>query len=281
MFRRIISFSISNPLIVGLGVIGLVVWGVVSLRSLPIDAVPDITNNQVQIVTRSAALAPQEVEQLITTPVELMMASIPGIRELRSISRFGLSVVTIVFDDDVDVYWARAQVDQRLVEVQREIPSGAGTPLLAPVTTGLGEIYQYVIKAQPGYEAQYSLQELRTLQDWIVRRRLLGTPGIADVSSFGGYLRQVEIAIDPVRLRSAQISIADIIQAVEANNSNSGGAYIERRSGVQYIRTDGLARSAEDVGEIIVRHATDAAPVHVRDVATVHDGHAIRYGAMT
>jgi cobalt-zinc-cadmium resistance protein CzcA len=165
--------------------------------------------------------------------------------------------------------------------VQREIPSGAGTPLLAPVTTGLGEIYQYVIKAQPGYEAQYSLQELRTLQDWIVRRRLLGTPGIADVSSFGGYLRQVEIAIDPVRLRSAQISIADIIQAVEANNSNSGGAYIERRSGVQYIRTDGLARSAEDVGEIIVRHATDAAPVHVRDVATVHDGHAIRYGAMT
>lgn len=281
MFRRIISFSISNPLIVGLGVIGLVVWGVASLGSLPIDAVPDITNNQVQIVTRSPALAPQEVEQLITTPVELTMASIPGIRELRSISRFGLSVVTIVFDDNVDVYWARAQVDQRLVEVQREIPAGTGTPLLAPVTTGLGEIYQYVIKAAPGYEEQYPLQELRTLQDWIVRRRLLGTPGIADVSSFGGYLRQLEIAIDPVRLRSAQISIAEIIRAVEANNANSGGAYIERRSGVQYIRTDGLARSAEDVAEIIVRHGSDAAPVRVRDVATVQDGHAIRYGAMT
>ncbi len=281
MFRRIISFSISNPLIIGLGVVGLIIWGIVSLGSLPIDAVPDITNNQVQIVTRSPALAPQEVEQLITTPVELTMASIPGIRELRSISRFGLSVVTIVFDDNVDVYWARAQVDQRLVEVQREIPSGTGTPLLAPVTTGLGEIYQYVIKAAPGFEEQFSLQELRTLQDWIVRRRLLGTPGIADVSSFGGYLRQLEIAIDPVRLRSAQISIADIIKAVEANNSNSGGAYIERRSGVQYIRTDGLARSTDDVAEIIVRHAGDAAVVRVRDVATVHDGHAIRYGAMT
>lgn len=281
MFRRIISFSISNPLVVGLGVIGLIVWGIVSLRSLPIDAVPDITNNQVQIVTRSPALAPQEVEQLITTPVELTMASIPGVRELRSISRFGLSVVTLVFDDETDVYWARDQVDQRLVEVQREIPSGAGTPLLAPVTTGLGEIYQYVVKAQPGYEAQYSLQDLRTLQDWIVRRRLLGTPGIADVSSFGGYLRQVEIAIDPVRLHSAGVSIADMIRAVQANNANTGGAYIEHRSGVQYIRTDGLVRSADDVGEIIVRHSADAAPVRVRDVATIHDGHAIRYGAMT
>ncbi|MBU3679724.1 MAG: CusA/CzcA family heavy metal efflux RND transporter [Candidatus Kapabacteria bacterium] len=281
MFRRIISFSISNPLIVGLGVIGLVIWGIVSLRSLPIDAVPDITNNQVQIVTRSPALAPQEVEKLITTPVELTMASIPGIRELRSISRFGLSVVTIVFDDEVDVYWARAQVDQRLVEIQREIPPGAGTPLLAPVTTGLGEIYQYVIKAKAGYEAQYSLQDLRTLQDWIVRRRLLGTPGIADVSSFGGYLRQAEIAIDPVRLRSTSVGIGEVISAIERNNANSGGAYIERVSGVQYIRTDGLVRSADDIAEIVVRHREDGAPVRVRDVATVRDGHAIRYGAMT
>ncbi|MBU3699435.1 MAG: CusA/CzcA family heavy metal efflux RND transporter [Candidatus Kapabacteria bacterium] len=281
MFRRIISFSISNPLIVGLGVIGLIIWGMVSLRSLPIDAVPDITNNQVQIVTRSPALAPQEVEKLITTPVELTMASIPGIRELRSISRFGLSVVTIVFDDDVDVYWARAQVDQRLIEVQREIPSGAGTPLLAPVTTGLGEIYQYVVKTAPGYESRYTLAELRTLQDWIVRRRLIGTPGIADVSSFGGFLRQTEIALDPARLRSTEVGIGEVIAAINANNANSGGAYIERRSGVQYIRTDGLVRSAEDIAEIVVRHRADQAPVRVRDVATVRDGHAIRYGAMT
>ncbi|MEY3386725.1 MAG: hypothetical protein RIR53_1536 [Bacteroidota bacterium] len=281
MFRKIISFSISNPLIVGLGVIGLIIWGIVSLRSLPIDAVPDITNNQVQIVTRSPSLAPQEVEKLITAPVELTMASIPGIRELRSISRFGLSVVTIVFDDDVDVYWARAQVDQRLIEVQREIPPGTGQPILAPVTTGLGEIYQYVIKAAPGYESHYSLSELRTIQDWIVRRRLIGTPGVADVSSFGGYLRQTEIALDPVRLQSTEVSIGQVIAAIEANNANSGGAYIERRSGVQYIRTDGLVRSVDDVAEIVVRHRADGAPVRVRDVATVREGHAIRYGAMT
>ena len=281
MFRRIISFSISNPLIVGMAVLGLIMWGIVSLRSLPIDAVPDITNNQVQVVTRSPALAPQEVETLITTPVELTMTSIPGIRELRSISRFGLSVVTIVFDDDVDIYWARDQVDQRLGEVQREIPSGAGIPLLAPVTTGLGEIYQYVLKAAPGYEDRYDLAELRTLQDWIIRRRLLGTPGVADVSSFGGYLRQLEIAIDPYRLRSAQIDIDDVITALEKNNASSGGAYIEHASGVRFIRTDGIARSAVDVEEIIIRHVAGSAPILVRDVATVRDGHAIRYGAMT
>ncbi len=281
MFQRIITFSISNPLIIGLGVIGLIIWGIVSLQSLPIDAVPDITNNQVQVVTRSPALAPQEVEKLITTPVELTMASIPGIHELRSISRFGLSVVTIVFDDDVDVYWARAQVDQRLVEIQREIPASAGIPMLAPVTTGLGEIYQYVLRAAPGYEDRYDLATLRTLQDWIVRRRLLGTPGVADVSSFGGYLRQLEIAIDPFRLRSSQIDIDQVITALEKNNASSGGAYIEHESGVRFIRTEGIARSVADVEEIVIRHSAGSAPILVRDVATVRDGHAIRYGAMT
>lgn len=194
MFEKIISFSIRNKPVIAIGVVALIIWGSYSLQQLPIDAVPDITNNQVQVVTLSPALAPQEVERLITMPVELTMASIPGISEMRSMSRFGLSVVTIVFDDDVDVYWARAQVDQRLIEVQREIPQGAGTPILAPVTTGLGEIYQYTLKAKPGYESRYSLTELRTIQDWIIRRRLLGTPGVADVSSFGGYLKQVEIA---------------------------------------------------------------------------------------
>jgi cobalt-zinc-cadmium resistance protein CzcA len=281
MFEKIISFSIRNKPVIAIGVVALIIWGSYSLQQLPIDAVPDITNNQVQVVTLSPALAPQEVERLITMPVELTMASIPGISEMRSMSRFGLSVVTIVFDDDVDVYWARAQVDQRLIEVQREIPQGAGTPILAPVTTGLGEIYQYTLKAKPGYESRYSLTELRTIQDWIIRRRLLGTPGVADVSSFGGYLKQVEIALDPVRMQSTGISVDEIIIAVDRNNANGGGAYIERRSDVQYIRTDGIVRTSQDIANIVIRTGPTQTPLRVADVATVRDGHAIRYGAMT
>ena len=281
MFEKIITFSVRNKAVVAIGIAALVVWGLYSLQQLPIDAVPDITNNQVQVVTLSPALAPQEVERLITMPVELTMASIPGISEMRSMSRFGLSVVTIVFEDDVDVYWARAQVDQRLIEVQREIPQGAGTPILAPVTTGLGEIYQYTLRAKPGYESRYSLTELRTIQDWIVRRRLLGTQGIADISSFGGYLKQLEIALDPVRMRSAGISVDEIITAVDRNNANGGGAYIERRSDVQYIRTDGIVHSPEDVANIVVRSSSESTPLRIRDVAEVREGHAIRYGAMT
>jgi len=281
MFEKIITFSVRNKAVVAIGIAALVVWGLYSLQQLPIDAVPDITNNQVQVVTLSPALAPQEVERLITMPVELTMASIPGISEMRSMSRFGLSVVTIVFEDDVDVYWARAQVDQRLIEVQREIPQGAGTPILAPVTTGLGEIYQYTLRAKPGYESRYSLTELRTIQDWIVRRRLLGTQGIADISSFGGYLKQLEIALDPVRMRSAGISVDEIITAVDRNNANGGGAYIERRSDVQYIRTDGIVHSSEDVANIVVRSSSESTPLRIRDVAEVREGHAIRYGAMT
>lgn len=281
MFERIITFAISNKLIVIAGVVGLIVWGIYSLTMLPIDAVPDITNNQVQVVTLSPALAPQEVERLITMPVELTMASIPGIQEMRSISRFGLSVVTIVFNDDVDVYWARAQVDQRLTEVMEQIPQGAGTPLLAPVTTGLGEIYQYTLRVLPGYESKYSLTDLRTLQDWTVRRRLLGTAGIADVSSFGGNLKQVEIAVDPDRLRSMNISIADLLEAVQRNNANAGGAYIEKGSHVHYIRTEGVVTSLDDVGAIEVHRTDLGLPIHVRDVAAVRQGSAVRYGAMT
>ncbi|MEY2718862.1 MAG: hypothetical protein RLZZ273_228, partial [Bacteroidota bacterium] len=281
MFEKIISFSIANKMIVAIGVVALIVWGVYSLEQLPIDAVPDITNNQVQVVTVTPALAPQEVERLITMPVELTMASIPGIAEMRSISRFGLSVVTIVFDDDVDVYWARAQVDQRLIEIQRDIPQGAGTPTLAPVTTGLGEIYQYTLRTKPGFEGKYSLTELRTIQDWIVRRRLLGTQGIADISSFGGFLKQLEIALDPVKMRSAGVSVDEVMTAVDRNNANSGGAYIERRSDVQYIRTDGVVRSPQDVANIVIKTSDTQTPLRIRDVATVGEGHAIRYGAMT
>ncbi|MBN9399774.1 MAG: CusA/CzcA family heavy metal efflux RND transporter ['Candidatus Kapabacteria' thiocyanatum] len=281
MFDTIISFSIRNKLVIGLGVVALVIWGVVSLRNLPIDAVPDITNNQVQVVTLSPALAPQEVERLITMPVELTMASIPGITEIRSISRFGLSVVTIVFHDDVDVYWARAQVDQRLIDVQQQIPAGAGTPQMAPVTTGLGEIYQYTLRVKQGYESRYTSMELRTVQDWIIRRRLLGTEGVADVSSFGGYLRQVEVAVDPERLRTMGLTMADLLSSVERNNANAGGAYIEKGPSLYYIRTEGMATTPEELGATIVRRTDGGLPVLLRDVATVRDGHAVRYGAMT
>ena len=190
MLDNIIRFSVKNKLIIGLLTIGLVIVGGYSLTQLPIDAVPDITNNQVQVITTSPSLAAEEVERLITFPIEITMATIPDIEEIRSFSRFGLSVVTIVFKENVDVYWARQQVNERMSEVKEQIPPGIGAPGMAPITTGLGEIYQYVVGVEPGYEDKYDARELRTIQDWIVRRQLLGTPGVADVSSFGGYLKQ-------------------------------------------------------------------------------------------
>ncbi len=281
MFSRIIGFSIRNPLIIGIGVLALIIWGVVSFRSLPIDAVPDITNNQVQVVTLTPALAPQEVERLITIPVEQTMATIAGIVERRSISRFGLSVVTLVFEDDVDVYWARAQVDQRLSEAAEVIPPGAGTPMMMPITTGLGEIFQYRLEVAKGLDQRYDAMELRTIHDWMVRRRLLGTEGVADVASFGGFLRQVEIAVTPERLRSFGLSISDVLEHVERNNGNSGGAYIERGPNVAYIRTEGIATTLDDIANIIVGQTEAGLPILVKDVATVRNGSAVRYGALT
>ena len=281
MFERVINFSIHNKLVVGVGVVGLIVWGVVSFRNLPIDAVPDITNNQVQLVTLSPSLAAQEVERLITMPVELTLASIHGISEMRSISRFGLSVVTIVFEDDIDVYWARAQVDQRMIEIQQQVPQSLGNPILAPLTTGLGEIYQYTLRVKPGYEANYDDIKLREIQDWIVRRRLLGTDGVADVSSFGGRLKQIEVSVDPERLRTMGLTMSDLMSAMAKNNQNAGGAYIEKGPQMYYIRTEGLVQTIDDVARIAVKTTTAGTPVLMRDVATVRIGNAVRYGAMT
>ncbi|HRQ18704.1 MAG TPA: efflux RND transporter permease subunit, partial [Agriterribacter sp.] len=202
MLNTIIRFSVRNKLIVGLFTLALIVWGTIDLKNLPIDALPDITSNQVQIITVSPSLAAPEVERLITFPLEQVNANIPGLKEMRSISRFGLSVVTVVFNDNTDIYWARQQVGERLNLVREQIPSDAGNPELAPTTTGIGEIYQYVLRPQKGYEGKYDLAELRSMQDWIVRRQLLGTPGVADVSSFGGYLKQYEIAVQPDHLKS-------------------------------------------------------------------------------
>lgn len=281
MLNSIILYSIRNKLAVALATVGLMCWGLYSLTQLPIDAVPDITNNQVQVITLSPSLAGQEVERLISFPVEQTMATIPDIQEVRSISRFGLSVVTLVFHDDVDIYWARQQVTERLQEARNQIPAGIGSPEIAPVTTGLGEIYQYILRAAPGYEDKFDATELRSIQDWIVRRQLLGIPGVADVSSFGGYLKQYEVALDPDKLRSYNLGIDDIFNALEKNNQNTGGAYIDKKPRAYFIRSEGLVESLDDIRKIVVKTTTSGVPVFIHHVAEVRFGHANRYGAMT
>ena len=281
MLQAIIRFSVRNKLIVGLCTIALIVVGIIDLRRLPIDALPDITSNQVQVITISPSLAAPEVERLVTFPIEQANANIPGRKEMRSISRIGLSVVTIVFDDGTDIYWARQQVAERLGQIRDQIPASAGVPELAPVTTGLGEVYQYVLRTKRGYEGKYDLAELRSMQDWIVRRQLLGTEGVADVSSFGGFLKQYEVAVIPSRLKAMNVTVADLFTALEKNNQNSGGAYIEKGPNALFIRTEGLAKNIEDLQRIVVKHTDSGIPVYVRDVADVQIGHAIRYGAMT
>lgn len=281
MLNKIISFSIKNKLIIGILTIALIVWGLWSASRLPIDAVPDITNNQVQVITVAPSQSALDIERLVTFPVEQTMATIPGIEEMRSFSRFGLLVVTIVFKDNIDVYWARQQVNERLNEVQDQIPPGVGTPSLAPVTTGLGEIYQYIIRPKKGFENKYTAADLRTMQDWIVRRQLLGVKGVADVASFGGYLKQYEIAIDPDRLRSYNLSVADLFTALEKNNQNTGGAYIDKKPNAYFIRSEGLINSTDDIGKIVIKNTPLGIPVLIRDVVTVGFGHATRYGAMT
>lgn len=281
MLDRIIYFSIRNKLIIGLFTAALVIWGGYSLTQLPIDALPDITNNQVQVITRSPALSATDVERLITFPVEQTMATLPDLVEIRSFSRFGLSVITIVFKENVDVYWARQQVFERLAQARSQIPPSAGDPELAPVTTGLGEIYQYVVQPKKGFENRYSPTELRSIQDWIVRRQLLGTPGVADVSTFGGYLKQYEVAVDPARLAAVGVSMNELFTALDQNNQNAGGAYIDRRPNAFFIRTEGLLTSLGDVGSVVVKRTGEGVPVLVRDLAEVQIGHAVRYGAVT
>lgn len=281
MLNKIIEFSIKNKLIVGLFIIALIGYGIFQFTKLPIDAVPDITDNQVQVITSVPSLGATDIERLITFPIEQANSNIPGLKEIRSFSRFGLSVVTIVFDDATNVYWARQQVTERLSAVKEQIPKGIGSPTLAPVTTGLGEIYQYVVRPKPGYEKKYDITELRTIQDWIVRRQLLSVEGVAEVSSFGGKLKQFEIAIDVNKLQSYNITIADVFTALEKNNQNTGGAYIEKGPTVLYIRTEGLISTIENIKDISIKNTNSGSPLFIRDIADVRIGSAIRYGAMT
>lgn len=281
MLNKIIDLSIRNKLIVGLFTIALIIYGAFEVTRLPIDAVPDITNNQVQVITVAPALSATDIERLVTFPIEQANSNISGIEEIRSFSRFGLSLVTIVFDEKTDVYWARQQVAERLQAVQNDIPEGIGVPEMGPITTGLGEIYQYVVRPEKGYEDRYDITELRTIQDWIVRRQLLGVPGIAEVSSFGGKLKQYEISVNANKLQSYSLTIDDLFQALEANNQNTGGTYIEKGPSVLFIRSEGLIGSKEDIENIAVKSTSEGLPILVKDVADVVTGHATRYGAMT
>lgn len=261
MLHKIIQFSVKNKLVIGIFILVWIAFGAYQLSRLPIDAVPDITNNQVQVITTAPALGAEDVERFITFPIEQALSNIPGLKESRSMSRFGLSLITVVFDDESDIYWARQQVAERLT--QAEISANASTPQMGPVTTGLGEIYQYVLKPESGYESKYTLADLRTIQDWVVKRQLLGTPGVADVSTFGGELKQYEVAVQPAQLKAFNLSISDVFTALHQNNQNTGGAYIEKGPSVLYIRSVGLAGNLDDIRNIVIKTTTDGTPVLV------------------
>lgn len=280
MISKIIAFSVRNKLVIGLFTFLLIGWGIYSVTQISINAVPDITNNQVQVITVSQNLAAQEVEQFITQPVELSLNNLPGVKEIRSISRFGLSVITVVFDENMGVYKPRQLVSEKIKEAQEEIGAGLGTPQMTPITTGLGEIYQYTVELKSGYEDQYSPTQLRTIQDWLIKRQLSGIEGVVEINSIGGYLKQYEIAIDPNQLNGYDLSIAEVYNALASNNENTGGSYIEKGPDLYYVRGRGLASSLEDLRKTVITIRNNI-PVTIGDVGKVRIGHATRYGAAT
>ncbi|MGD2036151.1 MAG: CusA/CzcA family heavy metal efflux RND transporter, partial [Bacteroidales bacterium] len=280
MFRRIIHFSVEQKPIIAFFVLVLIGFGIYSMRQIPIDAVPDITNNQVQIVTASPSLSPQEIERFITYPLEIAMANIKDVIEIRSVSRYGLSVITVVFKDKIPILDARQLVNEIIQVARQDIPEDYGSPEMLPITTGLGEIFQYTLEVDDAYRSLYTPMKLREIQDWIVKRQLSGIPGIVEISSFGGYLKQYEIAVDPMRMRSFHLTCADIFEAVSKNNQNSGGSYIEKHQNAYYIRTEGLVKNISDIENIVICTVDDL-PVLVKHVASVNPGHAPRFGAMT
>jgi|WetSurSiteA1Bulk_404760.scaffolds.fasta_scaffold00360_4 heavy metal efflux system protein len=280
MLEKIIGFSINNKLIVLFFVITVIGFGLFALSRIPIGAVPDVTNNQVQVITTSRNLSTQDIEQFITYPVELEMANLPGVKEIRSVSKFGLSVVTIVFEDRIGTYLPRQLIAEKIKAATEKIPEGFGTPEMGPITTGLGEIYQYILDTKPGYDSVYSTMDLRTIQDWIVKRQLSGIKGVVEINTWGGYLKQYEIAINPEVLKSLNLSVLDVFNALELNNSVAGGGYIEKANESYFIRGEGLVKSLDDIGRIVIRNDTGI-PLLIRDVAEVHYGFANRFGAIT
>ncbi|MBN2614383.1 MAG: CusA/CzcA family heavy metal efflux RND transporter [Bacteroidales bacterium] len=278
MLEKLIQFSIKNKLIVILFTLSVVAFGLFSISQIPIGAVPDITNNQVQVITTSRDLATQDVEQFITYPIELELSNLPGVKEIRSVSKFGLSVVTVVFEDNQGTYLPRQLISEKLKTVS--IPKAFGSPTLGPITTGLGEIYQYTLDVLPGYDSLYSVQQLRTIQDWIVKRQLAGIPGVVEINTWGGYLKEYEVAVNPEKLQAMNVSISELYKALESNNAIAGGSYIEKDNQSYFIRADGLAKSIQDIQNIVIKNVKGI-PVLVKDVAKVQLGHANRFGAIT
>jgi heavy metal efflux system protein len=286
LIDRIISFSIRHKLIILLFTAGLAGWGVYSVRSLSIGSVPDITSNQVQIYTVARNLATEEVEKFITYPVELAVANLPGVQEIRSVSKFGLSFVTVVFDEEMGNYLPRQLIAEKLKSAQELIPEGYGSPEMAPITTGLGEIYQYTLETRPGYDPAYTAMDLREIQDWIIRRQLAGTPGVVEINSWGGFLKQYEVALNPEKLLNMKVSLLEVYDALRQNNQNTGGAYIEKNATSFFIRGEGRINTLKDIEEIVVRrHETapgsQVIPLRIGDVADVQIGYATRFGAIT
>jgi cobalt-zinc-cadmium resistance protein CzcA len=280
MLQKIIKLSISNKLIILLITAAIFGFGLFSLTQIPIGAVPDVTNNQVQVITTSRNLSTQDVEQFITYPVELEMANLPGVKEIRSVSKFGLSVVTIVFDDNLGTYLPRQLIAEKIKSASEKIPQGFGTPQMGPITTGLGEIYQYILDTKPEYKNKYSAMELRTIQDWIVRRQLSGIPGVVEVNTWGGYLKQYEVALNPEKLKSMDITHTQILDAIQKNNSVAGGGYIEKTNESYFVRGEGMIKSLDDIKNIVVKNV-EGVPVLIKDIADVNYGYANRFGAIT
>lgn len=280
MINQIINFSIKNKLLIGLMTVALIASGIWSISKVPLDAVPDITNNQVQVITQAPNLGTEDIEQFVTYPVEIAMSNLPGVVEIRSVSRFGLSVVTIVFEDDMGTYLPRQLVSEKLNEVKNDIPSDFGEPEMGPISTGLGEIYQYTLDVDEEHQNDYSPADLRTIQDWIVKRQMSMVPGVVEVNAFGGEVKQYEVAVDPDKLRRMDVTILEVFRALETNNQNTGGAYIEKDHYANFIRGEGLARTLEDIEHVVIKNV-NGIPITVKDVATVQFGKAVRYGAFT
>lgn len=280
MIDYLIIFSVRNKLVSLALVLALMFWGCYSLLKLPVDAVPDVTGIQVDVITNSTSLASLEIERFITSPLEMAMSNIPGVLEIRSVSTFGLSVVKLIFTDDTDIYWARQQVFERLELVKPEIPQELGRPYMGPVSTGLGEVFQYVIRPRDPSDHSYSLMEIRTLQDWTIRKQLLGIKGVAEVSGFGGYKKEYQANLIPERMRALGVTIDELFAALSTGNSNTGGAYIEKDSKAISIRGIGLISSLEEIGKTVIK-VNNRIPILVRDVADVNYGHSIRHGVIT
>lgn len=279
MINKIILYSIQHKFIVLLFIIALIGGGLYSLSTINVDSTPDITNNQVQVITSAENLSTADIEQFVTYPIELAMSNLPGVKDIRSVSRFGLSVVTVIFNDNMGTYQPRQLVQEKLSEVKEQIPEGFGIPKMGPITTGLGEIFQYTLV--PKDTAKYTPQELRTIQDWIVKRQMAMIPGVVEVNSFGGSIKQYEISLSSERLNAMNITMSEVFEALNKNNINTGGAYIERNHMANFIRGEGLVKSVDDIKNIVVKKENNV-PVLIRDVAEdVNFGKQVRYGAFT